>query len=169
MAWYCLFCKGGQEQNVMRMLEERGARPLAPLAVRVRTGAKAREKTRQRLLPGYVFFEQADAPDWPGIIRYSAVLRVLHYQDETPELRGKDLEFVRWLRANEGLIDVSEVVKVGTKIAFVSGPLVGMEGQVLKVNKGRRQVQVAVGGEGNLFRAMWCSIEYIQDKNELQP
>ena len=166
MPWYCLFCKAGQEQNVMRMLEERGALPLAPLVVHVRAGAKGEERTRQRLLPGYVFFEQADAPDWPGIVRHSAVLRVLHYQDETPELRDADLAFVRWLKVHEGLIDVSEVVKVGTKIAFVSGPLVGMEGQVLKVNKGRRQVQIAVGDEGNLFHAIWCSIEYVQEKKE---
>ena len=164
MPWYCLFCKGGQEQNVMRMLEERGAKPLAPLAVHVRAGAKAQERTRQRLLPGYVFFEQAEEPDWTGIIRYSAVLKILHYQDETPELRGSDLDFVRWLRAHEGLIDVSEVVKVGTKIAFVSGPLLGMEGQVLKVNRGRRQVQVAVGGDGNLFHTIWCAIEYVQER-----
>lgn len=166
MPWYCLFCKGGQEQNVMRMLEERGARPLAPLAVHVRPGARGQERVRQRLLPGYVFFEQEETPDWDGVRRYSSVLRVLHYQDETPELRGADLDFVRWLRVHEGLIDVSEVVKVGSKIAFVSGPLVGMEGQVLKVNKGRRQVQVAVGGEGNLFHAIWCSIEYVQERNE---
>lgn len=165
MPWYCLFCKGGQEQNVMRMLEERGARPLAPLAVHVRSGAKGQQKTRQRLLPGYVFFEQEEVPDWMGIIRYSSVLKILHYQDETPELRGSDLEFVRWLRVHEGLIDVSEVVKVGTKIAFVSGPLVGMEGQVLKVNKGRRLVQVAIGDGGGLFHAIWCSIEYVQEKS----
>lgn len=164
MSWYCLFCKGGQEQNVIRMLEERGAQPLAPLAVHVRAGAKASERTRQRLLPGYVFFEQAEEPDWTGIIRYSSVLKILHYQDETPELRGSDLDFVRWLRAHEGLIDVSEVVKVGTKIAFVSGPLLGMEGQVLKVNKGRGLVQIAVGGDGNLFHAIWCSIEYVQER-----
>ena len=166
MPWYCLFCKAGQEQNVIRMLEERGARPLAPLAVHMRPGQKGMERVRQRLLPGYVFFEQADAPDWPGIVRHSAVLRVLHYQDETPELRDADLAFVRWLKVHEGLIDVSEVVKVGTRIAFVSGPLVGMEGQVLKVNKGRRQVQIRVGDEGNLFRAIWCSIEYVQEKKE---
>ena len=163
MAWYCLFCKGGQEQNVMRMLEERGAKPLAPLAVHLYPGTKGQERTRQRLLPGYVFFEQETTPDWTGIGRHSAVLRILHYQDEQPELRGEDLAFVRWLEMHEGLIDVSEVVKAGTKIAFVSGPLVGMEGQVLKVNKGRRLVQVAVGGEGDLFRAIWCAIEYIQD------
>lgn len=166
MPWYCLFCKAGQEQHVMRMLEERGAQPLAPLAVHVRAGARASERTRQRLLPGYVFFEQAEEPDWTGIIRFSAVLKILHYQDETPELRGTDLDFVRWLKAHEGLIDVSEVVKVGTKIAFVSGPLVGMEGQVLKVNRGRRQVQVSVGGNGTLFHTIWCSIEYVQERDD---
>ena len=52
---------------------------------------------------------------------------------------------------------------MGTKIAFVSGPLMGMEAQVLKVNKSRRQVQISVGGEGNMFHAIWCAIEYIQD------
>ena len=26
--WYCLFCKAGQEQNVIRMLEEHGAKPI---------------------------------------------------------------------------------------------------------------------------------------------
>lgn len=166
MAWYCLFCKAGQEQNVIRMLEERGARPLAPLAVHVRPGERGMERVRRRLLPGYVFFEQEDAPDWQGIIRYSAVLKILHYRDETPELRDQDLEFVRWLRANEGLIDVSEVVKVGSKIHFVSGPLVGMDGQVMKVNKGRRQVQIAVGEMTNLFHTIWCSIEYVQERRE---
>ena len=166
MPWYCLFCKAGQEQNVIRMLEERGARPLAPLAVHVRPGQRGMERVRRRLLPGYVFFEQAQEPDWPGIVRHSAVLRILHYQDETPELRGTDLNFVRWLEVHEGIVDVSEVVKVGTKIAFVSGPLMGMEGQVLKVNKGRRLVQIGVGDEGHLFHAIWCAIEYVQERTE---
>ena len=84
------------------------------------------------------------------------------------ELRGADLDFVTWLKQYEGLIDVSEVVKVGTKIAFVSGPLMGMEAQVLKVNKSRRQVQISVGGEGNMFHTIWCAIEYIQDNMDLE-
>ncbi len=166
MSWYCLFCKAGQEHNVMRMLEERGAMGLAPLAVHAHPTGQGTEKERRRLLPGYVFFEQEEAPDWAGIIRHSAVLRVLHYRDETPELRGEDLSFVRWLRVHEGLIDVSQVVKVGTKIAFVGGPLVGMDGQVLKVNKARRQVQIAVGDERCLFHAIWCSIEYVQETDK---
>ena len=38
----------------------------------------------------------------------------------------------------------------------------------MKVNKGRRQVQVAVGGEGNMFHTIWCAIEYIQDNVDLE-
>ena len=166
MPWYCLFCKAGQEQNVIRMLQERGARPLAPMAVHFQPGERGLEKARRRLLPGYVFFQQEQEPDWTGIIRYSAVLKVLHYRDETPELRDQDLEFVRWLQVNEGLIDVSEVVKEGTKIRFVSGPLLGMEGQVMKVNKGRRQVRINLGDENNLFQTIWCPIEYVRERRE---
>ena len=169
MPWYCLFCKAGQEQNVIRMLQERGARPLAPMTVHFQPGERGLEKARRRLLPGYVFFQQEQEPDWTGIIRYSAVLKILHYRDETPELRGADLDFVKWLEMQAGVIDVSQVVKVGTKIAFVSGPLLGMEGQVLKVNKGRRQVQVAVGGEENMFHTIWCAIEYVQERLDAEP
>ena len=40
-----------------------------------------------------------------------------------------------------------------------------MEGQVLKVNKGRGLVQISISGEGGLFHAIWCSIEYVQKKD----
>ncbi len=168
MAWYCLFCKGGQEQSVMQMLRQRGALPLSPLVVRPRPGQKGLERAQARLLPGYVFFEQEGPVDWPGLLRFSAVLRVLHYQDEDPVLRGADLAFVEWLQRYEGLIDVSEVMKVGTKIAFVSGPLVGMEAKVLQVNKSRKAVQIAVGDQDSLLQAVWCSIEYVQEHVDLE-
>ena len=166
MESYCLFCKSGQEGRIIELLNRSGYSAFSPLSVRNKPEVGGLRRTKARLLPGYVFFEQEDEPDWAGISRYSAVLKVLHYQDETPELRGEDLSFVRWLKLQEGLIDVSEVVKVGTKIAFVSGPLLGMEGQVLKVNKGRRQVQIVVGGEGNLFHTLWSAVEYVQERKD---
>jgi hypothetical protein len=41
-----------------------------------------------------------------------------------------------------------------------------MEGQVLKVNKGRRLVQISVGDGEGLFHAIWCSIEYVQERDD---
>ena len=138
----------------------------SPLAVRSRPEAGGLRKTKARLLPGYVFFD-AEAPDWELLRRWSAVLKVLRYEDGSAALRGEDLAFVEWLKRYDGMIDVSQVVKVGTKIAFVGGPLVGMEGRVLKVNKSRKSVQVALGGDDMLFRNIWCSIEYIESSADL--
>lgn len=168
MPWYCLFCKGGEEGRVMEMLRQRGAIPLSPLVARPQQGKQGLRRAQARLLPGYVFFEQPDTPPWEGIQRFSSVLKVLQYEDGERALRHEDLDFVLWLKKYEGLIDVSEVVKVGTKIAFVSGPLVGMEAKVLQVNKSRKAVQIAVGDQDSLLQAVWCSIEYVQEHVDME-
>jgi hypothetical protein len=41
-----------------------------------------------------------------------------------------------------------------------------MEGQVMKVNKGRRQVRINLGDENNLFQTIWCPIEYVRERRE---
>ena len=151
----------------MEFLKLFDAEPLAPLAVRYQPGTHGTKRTKARLLPGYVFFDYDGTPDWGTIVRHTAVLKVLRYEDGARALRGDDLKFVNWLKRYEGMIDVSEVIKVGTKIAFVSGPLLGMEANVIKVNKSRKQVQITLGGEDAIFRNIWCSIEYIESNTDL--
>ena len=166
MESYCLFCKSGQEGTVIELLTRRGCKAFSPLAVRSKPGKGGVSRTRARLLPGYVFFDAED-PEWDVIRRFSGVLKVLRYEDGSCALHGDDLAFVAWLKQYEGLVDVSQVVKVGTKIAFVGGPLVGMEAKVLRVNKSRRVVEIALGEGDALFRNIWCSIEYIGENADL--
>ena len=164
---YCLFCKSGQEGLVIDLLKRSGYAAFSPLAVQNKPDAGGMKRTRARLLPGYVFFDAEDNPDWNRILRYSGVLKVLRYEDGVCALHGEDLAFVDWLKRCEGLIDVSQVVKVGTKIAFIGGPLVGMEAKVLKVNKSRKTVQIALGGGDAMFRNIWCSIEYVGENADI--
>lgn len=167
MESYCLFCKSGQEGLVIDLLSHGGYNAFSPFAVRNKPDAKGLRKTKARLLPGYVFFDAENEPDWETIRRCSGVLKVLRYEDGNCALRDDDLVFINWLKRYEGMIDVSQVVKVGTKIAFVGGPLVGMEAKVLKVNKSRRTVQIALGDGDAMFRNIWCSIEYIEGNADL--
>ena len=162
MESYCLFCKSGQESLVIDLLNRRGHAAFSSFAVRPKPTDGGLKRTKARLLPGYVFFDAEDEPDWDEIRRFSGVLKVLHYEDGTRSLRDEDLAFVKWLKRYEGMVDVSQVIKVGTKIAFVGGPLVGMEARVLKVNKSRRQVQIALGDQDSFFQNIWCTIEYIE-------
>lgn len=167
MESYCLYCKSGQEGLMIDLLKHDGYAAFSPLAVRCKPEAGGIRRSKARLLPGYVFFDAETEPDWEAIRRYSGVLKILRYEDGNCALRGDDLGFVKWLRRYEGMIDVSQVVKVGTKIAFVGGPLVGMEAKVLKVNKSRKSVQIALGGEDAIFRNIWCTIEYIEGNADI--
>lgn len=167
MESYCLFCKSGQEGMIIELLKRSGYSAFSPLSVRNKPDAGGLRRTKARLLPGYVFFDADEAPDWEIIRRYSGVLKILRYEDGNCALRGEDLAFVDWLRRYEGMVDVSQVIKVGTKIAFVGGPLVGMEAKVLKVNKSRKSVQIALGGEDAIFRNIWCSIEYVEGNADI--
>ena len=164
---YCLFCKSGQEGLTIKLLERDGYAAFSPFAIRNKPDKGGIRRTKARLLPGYVFFDAEAEPDWDEIRRYSGVLKVLRYEDGACALHGDDLAFVEWLKHYEGLVDVSQVVKVGSKIAFVGGPLVGMEAKVLKVNKSRRIVQIARGDGDAMFRNIWCSIEYIEGNADL--
>ena len=153
---------------MIELLKRGGYTAFSPLAVRNKPGEGGIKRTRARLLPGYVFFDAESEPDWDSIRRWSGVLKVLRYEDGACALRGDDLAFVKWLKEYEGMVDVSQVVKVGTKIAFVGGPLVGMEAKVLQVNKGRKMVQIAFGDGDAMFRNIWCTIEYIEGNADIE-
>ena len=159
---YCLFCKSGQESRVMNKLRARGYDPLAPFVIRWKPSAQGIKRSACRLLPGYVFFETADIPDWSQLISDEEVLRILQYEDGQYALRGSDLAFVAWLKKYDGTIEISHVLQVGSKVEFLDGPLKDMAGHVTKDNKNRKQVQIVLGDEGTLLHSIWCSIEYVE-------
>ena len=159
---YCLFCKSGQENRVIEKLKSDGYAPFAPLVVRWKPLNGKIRQTRSRLLPGYVFFDAEALPNWQNIYAIEPVLRILQYDDGERILRGSDAEFVAWLKKYDGTIQLSHVIQVGTKLEFIDGPLKEMEGKIIKVNKSRKQVQVAIGNDKSMMHTIWCSIDYIE-------
>lgn len=163
MKSYCLFCTSGRESSVCRLLSNLGYEAICPTVVHWTGGNAKPVRTMRRLMPGYVFFETEAEPDWAPILRDSSVIRLLKYDDDTYVLRNADAEFVEWLKKYDGCIRISEAVQVGRRIEFVSGPLKDFKGEIIKVNKGRRQVQIALGGGEHLVGALWCSMEFVQE------
>ncbi len=164
---YCLFCLSGHEQKVVFHLHAAGYAALAPQAVRWRPTAAGIRKVTCPMLPGYVFFESNGTPDWQGIQANESVLKVLQYDDGERALRGADAEFVTWLKKYRGIIDISHAIQAGTKLEFVDGPLKDMSAKIVKVNKNRKQVQIALGDEASILRTVWCSIEFIETNTDM--
>lgn len=78
---------------------------------------------------GLCFFDADTEPMWNRILKDSAVLKLLSYGDGEYALRGTDLEFIDWIKKNNGIIEMSSAVKVGSMIEFVAGPLKDMNGK----------------------------------------
>lgn len=162
MGIYCVFCKTGFEDGVEESLKQFGYAAMLPkLKKWERANGRLVEKQRC-LLPGYVFFEAAAGEDIARAGHIPNAIKLLQYDDGEYALRGKDLEFIEWLRKHDCIIESTKVIKEGTKIRFIEGPLCELDGKVIKVNKSRRQVQIELNNANGILSTIWCAIEYIE-------
>ena len=160
---YCAYCEVGQDNRVVQYLERLGY-PAAALQQVRRYYHQDKESTRRvPLLPRYVFFDAAaDAEiDWYRIYSIPYVQKVLEYGDGERALRAEDLEFVAWMKSMHGLMEISQVLQVGSRIRVIGGPLKHYEGNIVEVKKHRGVVAVQIG-ENAHFAKVWCPVEYIE-------
>jgi transcriptional antiterminator NusG len=157
-AIYCLFCRTGKEAAVEAALKEQGFEVISTFFEMTvfKKGVKRREV--RCVMPGYVFFMAETEPDWEQVLRTKYVYRALAYGDGTRALRGADREFVYNLLHRGRIAEVSHVVRVGTKIRVIDGPLKDYEGRITKVNRKRSCAWVALDTEGFIGYA-WLQYE----------
>ena len=97
------------------------------------------------IFPGYVFFSVEDlTPDFLGILRAtSGFCKLLLENKEPTQIQGTALEQLKLFIRNGEEWGVSKVVFLpGQKVKAVSGPLVGLEGNIIHVNKKYKQITV---------------------------
>ncbi len=103
------------------------------------------ETTVKPLFPSYIFIywdgeHEADFPFYK-VRKIPGVVRFLGYDDGSHGLKGKDLTFAKWVHMHDGLIGQSKVVfKEGQKLHICEGPLRGLDGNVIKVDKHHKRI-----------------------------
>lgn len=108
------------------------------------------------LFPGYLFIwcnlDQENTFPFYLVNKLKGVTRVLNYDNGSHALIGNDEFFARWIHTNDGQIKQSKVkFTEGQPIHIVSGPLVGFDGNVVKVDKHHKRITVRfeIGGIKN--------------------
>jgi transcriptional antiterminator NusG len=120
------------------------------------------------LFPGYLFLqvEKLTAENLALVKKVKNFCRLLP-STTTPQLiRGKALQELELFMGHGEYLGVSQVVFLpGKKIKAISGPMVGLEGNVYKINKKKKQITVisSLSPDGKKFDLLYQDAELVEE------
>lgn len=148
-AWYVLFVNTNQEEKVKKILEKEMSdnyKLIIPTRELKERKNGEWHYIRRKLFPGYIFIKTTmniniyyKFKDIPEIIR------MLRNEDEILTVSENELKILRILINNsDNNIGISALYRDRDNIRIISGPLLGLEGQIIKINfrKGRAKVNL---------------------------
>ena len=116
------------------------------------------------LFPGYVFFQvETLSPDFFEVIKnIKGFFRILYDNQHPVKINGAALEELKLYIKNGEHWGLSKVLFVpGQKIKAISGPLVGLEGSIVAVNRKKKQitVQSTLTQDGKKFDLLYEDVD----------
>ena len=170
--YFCINCMAASEEDVVKRinrclsdtLQEDFLVWLPMKEVREKRQGRT-EIVRRPMFSGYIFmfWEGDDERQFPiiDIRRMPGVTRILGYDDGSHALKGRDLEFARWIHMNGGYIRQSKVLYTeGQRIHICEGPLRGFDGNVVKVDKHHKRIVLRFEIGGNTSDVSF-SVEFL--------
>jgi transcriptional antiterminator NusG len=178
--WVILFVRTGSEENLTRTLKEHlnaeEYRPFLPVKETPRRYKGVVRKERKPLFPGYVFIQteieantiaeklKSTLTDMTGKW-HKDIYSILHYGDDKNDVAVRKTERTHWERLfdTEFCITGSVGFIEGDRIRITSGPLTGMESQIKRINRHKREavVEMTVMGAAREVRLMLEVVERV--------
>ena len=163
MDYYCAMVLSGQE----KAFKETAAAALPQARFYIferRLQNRSRGWFEAPLFPGYIFFQTEKlTPEFFEILRnINGFCRILYDNQHPTQISGQSLEELKLFIKNGEHWGISKVQFIpGQKIKAISGPLVGLEGQIVAVNRKRKQitVQSSLTQDGKKFDLLYEDVE----------
>lgn len=152
-AWYAIFVKTGEENLVKERLDYRfqgsPAVMIPKKIIKERKSGKWYRRVRN-LFPGYLFIHGVlDAETYKKLWQVPGLYKLLCTDREPVQIPRYEIEVFSHLFDKEDTIQESDIFMEGDQVTIVSGPLIALQGKILKVDKrkGRARVLINFLGE----------------------
>ena len=156
--WYVLHAKTAKELEISRRVKEVGMQALVPRRQMIERRQGAVRAVIRNLFPGYVFVNTAlSAEDYYRLTSISGVIRILGPRPVPAEQINRVLR----LAQEDDLVGISQVLCENGRVMVVSGPLKGLEGQIVKLDrrKGRAKVSIPLFDD---FKMVELSVDVLK-------
>ena len=137
--WYALYLRSRYEKKVAIELEKKKIEQFLPLIEEVHVWSDRKKKVVEPLFRGYLFVK-TDLRDRETILRTNGVIRFVGIQNKPSRVPDLQIDWLRRVVGGSKAVQRESYLEVGERVRIISGPLIGVEGIINRVNGGSRVI-----------------------------
>jgi transcriptional antiterminator NusG len=131
IAWYAIWTRSRHEQVVREQLERKGYEAFLPTITKWSRWKDRKKRVDWPLFPGYCF-ARFDPLERLPILKCTGVVNIVSFDGEIAEIPEFEIEGVRRLVLSDLQFDSCPLIREGTMVEVVSGPLKGVVGRLVR-------------------------------------
>jgi transcriptional antiterminator RfaH len=138
--WYALYTRPRAEKLVFSRLVEAGIETFLPLQKTYRVWSDRRKLVEKPLLSSYIFVK-TKSRHFPEVYKTNGVVKFVSFEGQPVSIPQKQIDNLRLLINSNAEIEVSsEKFVQGDNVEVVSGSLVGLTGELIKIGSRNRVI-----------------------------
>ena len=130
-AWFAVWTRSRHEQVVREQIQEKGIEAFLPTVTRWSRWKDRRKKVDWPLFPGYCF-ARFDPGDRLSVLKCTGVVSIVSFNGDIAPIPDLEIDSLRRLVTSELQYDPCPLIKEGTMVEVVHGPLKGVVGRLLR-------------------------------------
>ncbi len=130
-AWFAVWTRSRHEQVVREQIQEKGIEAFLPTITRWSRWKDRRKKVDWPLFPGYCF-ARFDPADRLSVLKCTGVVSIVSFNGDIAPIPDLEIDSLRRLVTSELQYDPCPLIKEGTMVEVVHGPLKGVVGRLLR-------------------------------------
>ena len=130
-AWYAIWTRSRHEQMVREQLERKGYEAFLPTITRWSRWKDRKKKIDFPLFPGYCF-ARFDTQERLPILKCSGVVSIVSFDGDIAPIPAVEIDGIRRLVESDLQYDPCPLIREGTMVEVVHGPLKGVVGRLLR-------------------------------------
>jgi transcriptional antiterminator NusG len=130
-AWYALWTRSRHEQMVREQLERKGYEAFLPTITRWSRWKDRKKKIDWPLFPGYCF-ARFDTYERLPILKCTGVVNIVSFDGDIAAIPDIEIDGIRRLVESDLQYDPCPLIREGTMVEVVHGPLKGVVGRLLR-------------------------------------
>ncbi len=138
--WYAVYTRPRAEKQVYQRLIDEGVETFLPLQKTYRKWSDRKKLVEKPLLSSYIFVK-SKRKNFPKVYKVNGVVKFVTFEGQPASIPQRQIDNLRLLINSDAEIEItSEKFAPGDNVEVVSGSLIGLTGELIKIGSHNRVI-----------------------------